>query len=192
MSKFIQVRGSTETGKTTAVRQFLQITGGFVLHQITVRGKQYPFYHNKEKNIVVTGVYGKRNTDGLDGVITDKDTMFNYLISIVTSVKPETVVFEAVMYGLSFKFANELAEELKKRGYEYIGIVLDPPWQFAYNNIMKRNGGKNINVKSLKAKFVQAQRSADKLKAAGLDIRVVDTSRMRESGLYSLIQEAMA
>lgn len=192
MSKFIQVRGSTGTGKTTAVRQFLQITGGFVLHQITVRGKQYPFYHNKEKNIVVTGVYGKRNTDGLDGVITDKDTMFNYLISIVTSVKPETVVFEAVMYGLSFKFANELAEELKKRGYEYIGIVLDPPWQFAYNNIMKRNGGKNINVKSLKAKFVQAQRSADKLKAAGLDIRVVDTSRMRESGLYSLIQEAMA
>lgn len=187
MRKFIHIRGSMGTGKTTAVRQFLQITGGFVLHQITVRGEQYPFYHNKEKNIVVTGVYGKCNCEGLDGVIEDRDIMLEYLKKIIDTVNPDYMVFEAVMYGKTTKFAVDLTDILQKRGYEYKGILLLPPLEVSIMNVLNRNGGKKINMKSFKAVYKASKTAGEKIKELGMNIEVVDTSKIRYSDMHSII-----
>lgn len=189
MRKFIQIRGSMGTGKTSAVRQFLQLTGNFTLHQITVQGKQYPFYHNSQKNIVITGIYGRRVSDGLDGVIDNRDTMMAYLLKIVDTVQPDYMIFEAIMYGTTFLFGKELADELKKRGMEYEGLVFCPPYEFTVSNILQRNGGKRIKFKALKQKWTQVKRSAEKLQEAGYNIKFVDTSRIRLNDMHSLIEK---
>lgn len=189
MRKFIQIRGSMGTGKTSAVRQFLQLTGNFTLHQITVQGKQYPFYHNSQKNIVITGIYGRRVSDGLDGVIDNRDVMMAYLLKIVDTVQPDYMIFEAIMYGTTFLFGKELADELKKRGMEYEGLVFCPPYEFTVSNILQRNGGKRIKFKALKQKWTQVKRSAEKLQEAGYNIKFVDTSRMRLNDMHTLIEK---
>lgn len=191
MSKFIQIRGSMGTGKTTAVRQYLQLTGNFTLHQITVQGKQYPFYHNSHNNTVVTGIYGRRMADGLDGVIDDRNVMMAYLLKIVDTVHPDFVVFEAIMYGTTFLFGQELAEELKKRDMEYEGLVFCPPYEFTVSNILQRNGGKPIKFKALSQKWQQVKRSAEKLQEAGYNIKFVDTSRVRVNDMHYLIEKEL-
>lgn len=189
MRKFIQIRGSMGTGKTSAVRQFLQLTGNFTLHQITVQGKQYPFYHNSQKNIVITGIYGRRVSDGLDGVIDNRDTMMAYLLKIVDTVQPDYIIFEAILYGITYLFGKELADELKKRGIEYIGLEFCPPYEFTVSNILQRNGGKRINFKGLKQKWENSKKASEKLQKDGYNIKFVDTSRMRLSEMHRIIDE---
>lgn len=189
MSKFIQIRGSMGTGKTTAVRQYLQLTGNFTLHQITVQGKPYPFYHNMKKNIVVTGIYGRRNTDGLDGVISDRNIMMAYLLKIVDTVHPDFMIFEAVMYGKTCLFVQELAAELKKRDMDYCGLAFVPPYEFTVSNILQRNGGKKINLKHLRATFEQTKISSEKLNEQGYEIKFIDTSSVRLNDMHYLIEK---
>jgi hypothetical protein len=179
------------SGKTTTVRQYLQRTGGFSLHQITVNGKSYPFHYNKAKKILITGVYGRRVCDGCDGLITNKEVMMSYLIKLLDTVKPDIVIFEAVMYGITSTFTLRLEDLLKERGYHYRGIALIPPVEFCLSNVMTRNGGKSINVKMFRSKWLQAKRSAENLKENGLDIDIIDTSKIRMDQMNTLIEREL-
>lgn len=191
MKQFIHIRGSMGSGKTTTVRQYLQRTGGFTLHQITVNGKAYPYHYNKAKKILITGVYGRRVCDGCDGIITNKDLMRAYLLKLIDTVKPDVVIFEAVMYGITSTFTIQLSESLSERGYHYKGIALLPPLEFCLSNVMTRNGGKAINIKMFKSKWLQAKRSAENLKEKGLDIDIIDTSQIRMNQMNSLIEREL-
>ena len=191
MKRFIHIRGSTGSGKTTTVRQYLQRTGGFSLHQITVNGKSYPFHYNKAKKILITGVYGRRICDGCDGIITNRDIMLGYLLKLIDTVKPEVIIFEAVLYGITTKFGKELADLVSERGYKYKGIVLTPPMEFCLSNIMTRNGGKRTNIESLRNKCEQAERSGKALKELGVDIEFIDTSKMRVTQLSDIIEKEL-
>lgn len=191
MRLFLHIRGATGSGKTTIVRQYLQKTGGFTLHKIKVNGKDYPYHYNKEKRILITGEYGRRVCDGCDGIITNKDLMRAYLIKLVDTVSPDIVIFEAVMYGLSATFALKLSEELKNRGYQYKGIVLNPPMEFCLSNIMTRNRGKKISINGLKSKCDQTRRSANKLIEAGLPCYFIDTSKYRVNQMSAIIEKEL-
>lgn len=191
MKKFIQIRGATGSGKTTIVRQYLQKTGGFTLCKINIQGKEYPYHYNKQKKILITGEYGRRNCDGCDGIITNKEVMIAYLTRLLDAVQPEVVVFEAVMYGLTVKFASELSDLLITRGYCYKGISLVPPMEFCLSNILTRNGGKKINVKNLVGKCEAAKKSAEKLQEMGFTIDFVDSSKIRMNQMNMLIEKEL-
>ena len=191
MKKFIHIRGATGSGKTTIVRQYLQRTGGFTLHQIKLGDKEYPYHYNKAKKILITGLYGRRTCDGCDGIITNKEIMTQYLITLLDTVQPDVVIFEAVMYGLTVKFTAELAELLEPRGYKYKGIALVPPMEFCLGNIMTRNGGKKIDLKNLKGKCEAARKSAEKLAEAGFNIDLVDSSKIRMSEVSMIIEQEL-
>lgn len=190
--KFIHIRGATGSGKTTTVRQYLQRTGGFTLHKIRVGGKEYPYHYNKAKKILITGMYGRRVCDGCDGIIVNKDIMKAYLTAIIDAVQPDVVIFEAVMYGITAKFTLELNELLSARGYKYKGLALVPPMEFCLGNILTRNGGKQINIKSLQNKVERGRRSAEMLIEAGLDIEFIDTSKYRMSEMNMIIEKELS
>lgn len=191
MKKFIHIRGATGSGKTTIVRQYLQRAGGFTLHQIKIGSKEYPYHYNKAKRILITGLYGRRTCDGCDGIITNKELMMQYLITLLDTVNPDIVIFEAVMYGLTVKFTEELSVFLEQRGYKYKGIALIPPMEFCLGNIMTRNGGKKIDINNLKGKCEAAKRSAEKLIEEGFDIDLVDSSRIRMNEVSMLIEKEL-
>lgn len=191
MKKFIHIRGATGSGKSTAVCQYLLKTDGFVLYKILIGHKSYPYYYNKSKKVLVTGVYGNKTCGGCDGVINSKEIMIKYLIKLIDIIKPDFVIFEAVMYGITVKFAQELSGELNKRGYYYKGIAFIPPYEFCLRNILKRNKGKCINLKNLRNKCLSAMRSARTLKESGADIEFIDTSKIKISELSEIIEREL-
>lgn len=190
MKKFIHLRGSMACGKTTAARQFLQ-RGNFALHEIEVFGKTYPLMFDRDQNIVVTGRYDTRVCGGLDGVITNRRIMFEYLLKIMKYYKPEAIVFEAVLYGMSVKFAIEVMSLGKRFGYEYVGLVLVPPFEESLNRVFERNGGKMINIESFEKNYKNAVISANSLKERGVKIKMIDTSKIKKENMYKIVEDEL-
>lgn len=187
MKKFIHLRGSMAVGKTTAARLFLQ-HGNFQEKQMNVGKKWYPYYYDEKRSIVVTGKYNDRNCGGLDGRIKDVNIMLEYLLRICRIVQPNYIVFEAVMYGLTMKFAENISYGIKKLGYEYVGLCFLPPLEVAIQRVYQRNGGKQIKIDTFVRKYGDSERSYLKLKAKGYNVKHVDTSEFDKQDMWKIIQ----
>ena len=69
--KVIQLRGTNATGKTTAIRQFIE-KGEFEIGTINVQGLTIEFHEEKKRGIIILGRYDLSTTGGIDGRITNK------------------------------------------------------------------------------------------------------------------------
>ena len=188
MKKFIHLRGSMAVGKTSAAREFVS-KGNFLDLEIKVSGKYYPYLYEKERNIVVTGRYNTRVCGGLDGIIKSKDLMIKYLASIIKELNPDYIVFEAVMYGTTVKFAEELNSFVNKYGYLYRGLVFCPPLEIAIQRVFERNGGKQINIDNFVKTYEMSYRSFLVLKEKGYKVSLVDTSKYSKKDMFKIIQK---
>lgn len=187
MKKFIHLRGSMAVGKTTAAREFVK-HGNFKEKQMPVGKKQYPYLYDEERNIVITGKYDDRTCGGLDGRIEDSDIMLEYLLRLCRYVQPEYIIFEAVMYGCTVKFAENIASAIKKFGYEYVGLCFLPPLDVAIERVYKRNGGKQIKMETFVRKYGDSERSYLRLKEKGFNVKHVDTSKIAQADMWQIIQ----
>ena len=188
MRKFVHLRGSMATGKTSTARSIIS-RGNYEVRFVTIAGKEYPYTYDENKKWIVTGRYDKAVCGGLDGVITNREIMKYYIMKLLKEINPEVVVFEAVMYGHTFKFGKECADICRANGYEYIGILLAPEFDVVLSNMYKRNGGKKINVDNLCSKYFGALTSADKLNKAGVRVVREDTSKYPLDGLYKVVEK---
>lgn len=188
MRKFIHLRGSMATGKTSTARAILD-RGDYEVRFIDIGGSAFPYTYDEKKGWLVTGRYDKAVCGGLDGVITNREIMKIYLHRLMREIKPNVIVFEAVMYGNSFKFGKECADLCKGDGYEYIGILLAPEFDVVLGNMYKRNGGKQINVESLSQMYYGSFKAADKLNAAGVKVVAEDTSKYKLPELYKVVEK---
>lgn len=188
MNKLIQIRGTNATGKTTAVRNLIS-EGKFKIFSIKVRGKEYPYTYDGE--IVVGGRYDTRECGGLDGVIKDKNVMKEYVIKLLKELKPKAFILDAVMYGVTFRFAYELNVVCESLGYHYIGLTFAPPLDVSLLRLYQRNGGKDINVEHLQQKHIQSVKAYKRLKACGVDVRLIDTSKVPKEHMHKIIQEEL-
>lgn len=190
MKKFIHLRGSMATGKTSTARAVLA-RGNYEVRFIDIGGKNYPYMLDESKRWIVTGRYDTRECGGLDGVIKNRNVMKVYLNRLMREVSPDVIVFEAVMYGMTFKFGKECAELCKGNGYEYTGVLLAPDLGMAFSNVYKRNGGKPIDEDRFAEKYYRAVEAAKKLKAAGIRIAVEDTSQYEKDELYKIVEKQL-
>lgn len=188
MKKFIHLRGAMATGKTSTARSFIS-RGEFEVRHIAIGTKKYPYTYDSKRNWLVTGRYDKNVCGGLDGVITNREVMKLYLHRLMREISPDVIVFEAVMYGNSFKFGKECADLCRNDGYEYTGVLLAPDFEVVLGNMYKRNGGKQINVESLSSMYFGSFKAADKLNAAGVKVVAEDTSRYKLGELYKVVEK---
>ena len=188
MKKFIHLRGAMATGKTSTARSFMS-RGKYEVRFINVGGKEYPYTYDEKQNRIVTGRYDTRTCGGLDGVIENREIMKHYLYKLMAEINPDVIVFEAVMYGTTFKFGKELVDICRMKNYEYVGVVLSPDFDVILANMYKRNGGKQINTDRLLRKYFDTLRSADKLIAIGVKIVVEDSSKYELAELYKVIEK---
>ena len=188
MHKFIHLRGSMATGKTSTARSIIS-RGDYEVRFVQIAGKEYPYTYDEKQNWIVTGRYDKAVCGGLDGKITNREIMKFYIHKLLSEVKPEVVVFEAVMYGNSYKFGKECADICRGNGYEYIGILLAPEFDVVLSNMYKRNGGKQINVDSLSSMYFGSFTAADKLNKAGVRVVREDTSKYPLDELYKVVEK---
>lgn len=188
MKTLVQLRGTMATGKTATARSVIE-HGDFTVEMLDIGGKKYPNTIDRKKNWIVTGRYDTRVCGGLDGVITNRDVLKVYLHRLMKELKPEVIVFEAIMYGHTYKFGRELAEICRSDGYKYIGILLQPPLDRVLQNIYNRNGGKPVNEKYIVDRYFSAHNSTVKYMAEGLDCHIVDTSEYELGEMYRIVEQ---
>lgn len=188
MNKVIQIRGTNATGKTTAVRNLIN-KGGYRVASIQVRGTEYPYTYRD--GIVIGGRYDTRECGGLDGVIKDKTIMKEYIVKLLKGMKPKVLILDAVMYGVTFQFAYELDIACKSLGYHYIGLTFAPPLDVSLLRLYQRNGGKYINVEHLQNKHISSIKAYKRLKACGVDVRLIDTSKVPKDQMHKIIEDAI-
>lgn len=175
-------------GKTSTARSVLK-NGNYQIKMMKIGKKEYPYCYDESKKWVVTGRYDLNECGGLDGRITSGEIMKVYLNRIMREVSPQVIVFEAVMYGCTFKFGEELARLCRGRGYEYIGCVLDPGVESVLQNVYGRNGGKPINETSLINQYVACSKSAKKLREAGIFCEAVNSRKYRLDEMYKIVEK---
>lgn len=188
--KVIQLRGTNATGKTTAIRQFIE-RGHFRVDQIKVGARWIEYHWDPERRIAILGRYDKAVTGGVDGYITEKNQLLNSIMTIVNKVKPEALLFEGIVYGVTFQFAYELSRLLNKIGVEYTGICLLPSLNVVFERLAARNGGKAVDYMSVQAKWFSASRAYEKLRKAGVNAKAIDTTKIPKDQMYRIIEDEL-
>lgn len=188
MNTFIQLRGTNGVGKSTTVRQIIE-HGGFRVYMLSLHGKEYPYTFDGKT--LIAGRYDTRECGGLDGVIKDRTIMKDYIVRLLKQRNPQVFILDAVMYGNTFDFAYQLNRLCEGLGYHYIGISLSPPFEVCLQRVLERNGGKPIKVKNLQSKYRSSLIAYQKLKGIGVDIRLIDTSKIPESEMHKIIEDVL-
>ena len=188
MTRIIQIRGVHGTGKTTAVREFC------ARHNMTVEKQKTgakAFNCTSGDGVVVIGRYDKNECGGVDAEIRSGEDLRNLVASIVRKKRPEVLLFEGVMYGHTFKFSYDISVLAKALGAGYTALCFVPPLEFAIENVYRRNGGKDVNIKAMSDKYRAGIVADAKLRAVGVNMVQVDTSKYKPEQMWELIEEQL-
>lgn len=181
--RVIQIRGSHGTGKSTCVRQFTE-RHNFIPVEIKT---------NKQTIRLLFGggiyVVGRYDTDcgGVDSEIHDKDVL-KEVIAKIAKRNPRCVVFEAEIYGETFKLSSEVKKISEHFGGHYTALQFITKTGNAVERIKKRNGGKNVDVKKIDEKARRSLLSAIKLEEIGSDVRIVDTGSIKQEEMWKVLE----
>lgn len=175
------------SGKTSIIRQFIE-RRNFEVEFIEVFGKLYPYSIDKKRNIVATGRYDRAVCGGIDGIIKNKDLMKEYLIKIIKQHQPSLVLFEAVMYGITFQFSNDLNNIVKKFGYDYIAIAPIAPIDVLLDRISIRNSGKPFNIEFVEKQYTRYLTSTKKLLNNGVKVKIIDSTIYSKQEMYKVLE----
>lgn len=186
MKYFIHIRGANAVGKTSTARSVIA-QGDFTVRQIKVAGKEYPYTYDEKRGWIVTGRYDQKACGGLDGVICDARIMKMYIERLIKTVPCRVIVFEAVMYGHTFKFGKELDDMCRKAGFKYKAVSLEPDIKDLLRNMQKRNGGKPVKYELLTNVYVCNSKAANRLKEAGIYCDIVDPSKFSLQDLHLIV-----
>ena len=186
--KLIQIRGCNAAGKTTTVRQFIE-KNNFRSEEILIKGIRTYITINKDNSIVILGRYDKK-TGGCD-LFKNKEHVLHTIIWLIVNIRPKTIIFEGLIYGLSYKFASELSDYVRNYNYEYIGICLYIRPDIAIDRLYNRNGGKKINEQYIFNKTKAAMSAFKKLKCNGYKVKLVDTSDISQGNMFKILEDCI-
>lgn len=184
--KIIQIRGCNGTGKTTAVREFVN-KNNLKIKEITINNLLTHISVSDDNKIVVLGRYDKKS-GGCD-LYKSNDHVFNTMIWVITNIKPRLVIYEGVIYSTIYKFSVRVAEMAKKYGYKYMSIQLRTAPSTILDRIYKRNGGKKINEKLVFNKIKMVNSAQNKLHLDGYETKTIDTTNIDLNNMYRILEE---
>lgn len=190
MNKIVHLRGTNGVGKTTAVSQFIA-RGDFEKRSENILKKTIEYHEDERRGIIVLGRYGENTCGGIDGRITNRDILLNVIAYFVKRKMPKVLVFEGVLYGVTYKFGKELYDFARQSGYQYIGICLTMPLEEAIDRVIRRSGNTNIDVLSIQNKYFTSLSAYKKLLQDGACVELVDTSKVPYDRMYELIEERL-
>lgn len=190
MRAVVHLRGSNACGKSTVVRQFVK-RYEMKPKQIVVDG--IPTWIEQNEKYAAVGRYKPHTQgEGCDAGIKNKEHLKNTLRTILEERLYELVLFEGVIYGITFKLSSEINQLSKAYGYEYHAVNLVLPYTEQLNRLMQRNkGNAEINIDSVDLKIEQSIKSAKKLYKYGIKTKFIDTSKIREDEMWKVVWGAV-
>lgn len=170
--RIVQVRGTTGSGKTTAMRRAIELAGSGVT-RLTHGGRQVTV----TPKFTVLGDYNNRaNCVGADR-FRSRSELMGVLRETVTS-GVERIAFESMIYSTTYKFAHDASVFASKCGYEFVCVFLDIDYDTALERVLGRNGGKPINYDKLAERILRCKTAYEKMKASGVRCLDVDSATM--------------
>lgn len=186
--KVIQLRGTNATGKTTTMRQFIE-RGSFEVRSIPVARREIEYHWDDSRRIAIIGRYDQAMSGGVDGYITNKDLLRDTIVKMLKVVKPEVLLFEGIVYGVTFDFAFCLARVLKQMDVQYLGLCFMPPLDVVFDRLAERNGDKPVDYMSVQNKWFTASRAYEKLRWNGVKVKAIDTTKIPKDQMYKIIED---
>lgn len=186
--KVIQIRGSNGAGKTTIVRQFVQ-RNNLEIKKISIKGKETYISTNNNGSIVVLGRYDKK-TGGCD-LYENTEHVLNTMLWAIINLKPKIIVFEGMIYSLSYTFASKVSNIVKKYNYQYLAISLYTNPEVVLERIYKRNGGKAIKENLIFEKIKAVRSSHNKLISNGYNSKIIDTTNIKENEMFKILEDCI-
>lgn len=185
MRKVVQVRGTHGSGKTTMVRQFLQLEGAAGLVTFpTSQGEANAIV--TDTGFIVMGKYPKgSNFGGCDGY--KNRTMLVEAIDAALGGNPAGIVFEGVFYGMTVKLARDVAAIAERHGYAYRGVYCHREFEDTVRAVHERNGGRPFNEEKQLVKCQKVLSSYTALKRLGYDMVRVDVANVPKSEMGVLL-----
>lgn len=184
----LQIRGANGAGKTTAVRDFCE-KHGMRMEEMSVGGIPTFITSTASKDIIALGRYDKK-IGGCD-IYKNKNHVRATLEYCVRQYQPQYIVWEGLLYGLTFKFSKEVAVWLGSHGYKYRGLLFNIDFDTALERIYNRNGGREINLQSLQNKIERAYISSMQLAESGCRVKVVNTKDIPKAELYREVEKLL-
>lgn len=186
--KLIQIRGCNGSGKTTMMKQFVE-KHNLEIKEIQVNKIPTFISVSKDMQIIVLGRYDKK-TGGCD-LYKNKEHVYQTIYQVIRVYKPRLLLFEGLIYGLTYKFGKVLADEVNRFGYDYKGVCLFIEPTEAIARIYVRNGGKDINAQYIYNKTKAFLNSYNKMKDSHYNMTLYDTSKIEKDKMIDILEKAI-
>jgi len=189
MPKLIQICGINGTGKTTLMRRIISDQRDIRKVQIEACGKGYEAFTNG--SVCVLGRYGACACAGIDGYIRDKDELKALINNALKLKTAPVILFESVIYGLTFRFRKGVADASRENGYEYQAVQLIAPVEMLEQRIYERNGGKRVNMEMIYTKQKNMVNGGKHLRQTGEKVLTIDTSNRSPDEVSEIVKAIM-
>lgn len=171
VKRIVQVRGTTGSGKTTAVRTAIALAGGGDTRPM--RGNGTNQHVTVTPEFTVLGDYNNPSACVGCDRFDNREDLLHVLRNTVAS-GAERILFEGMIYSHTYKLATDINRIAMQNGYEYSCVFLNVDFETALTRIFERNGGKPIKYDKLAEKILRFAVAREKIRASG--IRCVDVA----------------
>ena len=182
--QIIQIRGGNACGKTTTVRQFVN-KHNLQIKTIEVGGISTDI-STDNKGIVVLGRYDKLN-GGCD-LYKNRKHVIDTILYAIKNIKPKLIIFEGILYGITYKMGYDIHKIAKMYGYKYKGITLYRSKENGMKILALRNNGTYYNEDHFLQKYKSSLVAHDKLIKSGVDMILINTDNVPENEMYKIIE----
>lgn len=170
----LNIRGCHCSGKTTLVRSLINKKQHTVEELACLGYKTYVTVCDGGKTVVL-GRYDQGACGGCDrfkGGAHVKAT----IIEVVRRYNPNLIIYEGIMYSVTYKMATEIAKLATDVGYQWVSLYLFRDYQEVLKLLTERNKGKQVNQKAVYTKYERAGVVYEKLRETGYTVKKVNVT----------------
>lgn len=191
MSKIVlNVRGAHCSGKTTSVRGFINSHPNHIDTAI-LGGKKTEYTIIEDLNAVVLGRYDQGTCGGCDRYQSGNHVK-EAIVYIAQTKNPDWIIYEGIMYSVTFKMADEIADLCAHIGYDWKSLFLFRDYTEMIDFLEHRNNGKPVNIQAVTLKWERVQAVYQKLLSAGRSVKKINVTGMPKTGLENIINDEIS
>lgn len=173
MRKVIALRGLSGSGKSTACLGYIDRH-----YPVTTRLIDIPDASRKTITVTPATVFLGDYTKGIKHPGAEDSWRESYIFHVLAYVFNEypdrNVVIDSFILNRVTSFTIKLNNFCEDAGYEFVSVLIDVPIDEVVQRMSFRNGGKAVNIDSLRAYAVRLIRQTNKLMAADIETVIID------------------
>lgn len=179
--KIINVRGSNASGKSTAVKKYIE---GYSQKVIELNGNYVTYV--KEIDAYVIGRYDC-TSPGCDRY-KSFDDVFEQIVFLLKTEQPELIIYEGMLISKEFKRTYLLSRVAAKYGYEFYCVVLVRDFFNVIKLLEKRNNGREYNSANVMRTYESVLSCAQRLKEKGVRVVEVNPDHYKEDEMKKILE----